>query len=749
MPVGNGGVIGPANIPTTSIARGVWSLKEAFLAQKQGIWPVPTYADPYFEYTTLLLPGNGTNGAQNNLFLDSGSAGDAVFTASISGTTMTVSAVTSGTIYVGCLITGSGVLANTTITALGTGSGGVGTYTVSQSQTVSSTTITSDGFPITRNGNTTQGTFSPFSQTGWSGSFNTSTTYLTVTDTSNLRFGSSNFTIEAFVYRAASGATQTIASKGASTPTGWVFQISSADKLVFTDTSTSITGATSLAANTWYYVAVVRAGTGSNQTTLYVNAVSDATGTSATTFSQTDNMKIGADRSNTNFANGYISNLRLSNTNRTISSTPTSALAADSNTIFLGLYNNRFQYTDSTAAFTNMTVTGTPSVQAFSPFNPTSSWSATTNGGSGYFDGTGDYLSVADNSNLRFGTNAFTIQGWIYRNASGAAHSIIAKGGASTGFVLQVTSTNILRFTHGTTNVDTTTTIPASAWTHIAAVRTNTSTNGFQLYINGVSSATATVSTDFNQTDTLYAGADRSAANVMNGFISGLKYTNGTAESIAVPTEPPTATTNVALLLNYTNAGIYDATSKNDLETVGNAQISTTQSKWGGSSMAFDGSGDYLLQTANMLNYTLGTSDFTIELWLYFNVTNVEQGIFGMRPNTTNGAYPALYFLSGTLRYVVSGVDVITSSTVSSGQWYHIAVSRSGTSTKMFVNGVQQGSTYTDTTNYLASRFAAGGNDFSLGTNSLNGYIQDLRITKGYARYTANFTAPTAAFPTL
>jgi len=123
--------------------------------------------DPYFEYTTLLLPGNGTNGAQNNLFLDSGSAGDAVFTASITGTTMTVSAVTSGTIYVGCLITGSGVLANTTITALGTGSGGVGTYTVSQSQTVVSTTITSDGFPITRNGNTTQGTFSPFSQTGW------------------------------------------------------------------------------------------------------------------------------------------------------------------------------------------------------------------------------------------------------------------------------------------------------------------------------------------------------------------------------------------------------------------------------------------------------------------------------------------------------------------------------------------------------------------------------------------------------
>ena len=631
--------------------------------------------DPYFEYTTLLLSGNGTNGAQNNTFLD--------------GST--------------------------------------------------------NNFTITRNGNTTQGTFSPFSQTGWSGAFNTSTTYLTVTDTSNLRFGSSNFTIEAFVYRAASGATQTIASKGASTPTGWVFQISSADKLVFTDTSTSITGATSLTANTWHYVAVVRAGTGSNQTTLYVNAVSDATGTSATTFSQTDNMKIGADRSNTNFANGYISNLRLSNTNRTISSTPTSTLAADSNTIFLGLYNNRFQYTDSTAAFTNMSVTGTPSVQAFSPFNPTSSWSAATNGGSGYFDGTGDYLSVADNSNLRLGTNAFTIQGWVYRNASGAVHSIIAKGGASTGFVLQVTSTNILRFTHGTTNVDTTTTIPASAWTHIAAVRTNTSTNGFQLYINGVSSATATVSTDFNQTDTLYAGADRSAANVMNGFISGLKYTNGTAESIAVPTEPPTATTNVALLLNFTNAGIYDATSKNDLETVGNAQISTTQSKWGGSSMSFDGTGDWLLIPDQPIQ-RIGTGNFTVEGWVYRNSSGTY-GLIGKGTGTTGW----LVSLNSSNQVVFTyGSSTITSTgTVSATTWTHIAVVREGTSTnqtKIYINGTNDG-TGTVSTDFNQTNSMYVGADRTGGI-AANAYMQDVRVTN-YARYTTNFTAPTAAFPTL
>jgi hypothetical protein len=628
----------------------------------------PVTSDPYFEYTTLLLPGNGTNGAQNNTFLD--------------GST--------------------------------------------------------NNFTITRNGNTTQGTFSPFSQTGWSGSFNTSTTYLTVTDTSNLRFGSSNFTIEAFVYRAASGATQTIASKGASTPTGWVFQISSADKLVFTDTSTSITGATSLAANTWYYVAVVRAGTGSNQTTLYVNAVSDATGTSATTFSQTDNMKIGADRSNTNFANGYISNLRLSNTNRTISSTPTSALAADSNTIFLGLYNNRFQYTDSTAAFTNMTVTGTPSVQAFSSFNPTSSWSAATNGGSGYFDGNGDYLTVSGGLPSGQGT-AFTLECWVYVTSL-ADYRVITRGTVANMFDFGITATGIVSIDNTNTGSICATsagTITTNQWFHIALTRTTG--NIYTIYVNGVSKATSSA---------------YSATHNFLGYMSGFKVSSSLVYStgFSVPTSPPTNDANTSLLLNFTNAGIYDATSKNDLETVGNAQISTAQYKFSPSSMYFDGTGDYLNISPDRFS-SFGTGSFTIEFWMKtsgsnFNIINpataTGTGYWGLLVSTSLGGF------RWNDAYNVSNLWTQTATSVLDNNWHHIAIVRNGTGSgnvNIYFDGVAQGTAKTDSTNYNGALTA-----WRVGSGNLddfNGYLQDLRITPGIARYTANFTAPTAAFPTL
>ena len=653
--------------------------------------------DPYFNYTTLLLSTTATNGQQNNTFQDS----------------------------------------------------------------------STNNFTITRNPATgpnapTQGTFSPFSQTGWGGAFNTSTTYLTVTDTANLRFGSSNFTIEAWVYRSASGATQTIASKGAATPTGWVFQISSADKLVFTDTSTSITGATSIAANTWTYVAVVRAGTGSNQTTLYVNGTSDGTGTSATNFNQTSNMLIGADRSSTNFANGYISNLRLSNTNRTISSTPTTALTADANTIFLSLNINRFQYTDSTAAFTNIAVTGTPSVVPFSPFLPTSAWSASTVCGSGYFDGTGDYLSTTPSSSaFSFGTGDFTIEYWVYVN-SGTNNGIFQlsdtagglKPSQANSLAMNIfTNNSVSIYANGTSYQAPNNTLPYNSWTHFAIVR---SSNVTKLYANGslITSigSSGSITDNTNYTGLYVAvGGYYSTAYLMTGYVSNFRVVKGTAvytSNFTPPTAPLTAITNTSLLLNFTNSGIYDATAKNVLETVGDAQASTTITpKWGTTSMKFDGTGDYLaVPDSRLFNFT--SSDWTIEFWMYRTV-NATQTLITKRTSNAVAGIPNI-FANTSNKIVVecSGQTALTpTGTISNNVWTHVAIVRSGSGSnnvKIYFDGTADATSVTWTTMATNTSPVYIGADTN--GNGYTGYLQDIRISR-YARYTANFTPPTAAFP--
>jgi len=240
----------------------------------------------------------------------------------------------------------------------------------------------------------------------------------------------------------------------------------------------------------------------------------------------------------------------------------------------------------------------------------------------------------------------------------------------------------------------------------------------------------------------------------MFGYCAGVSLIDGTALNGAIPTAPPTAVSGTNLLLNFTNAGIYDATSKNDLETVGNAQISTTQSKFGGSSMYFDGTGDYLVPNVATSNlYAFGSGDWTIEMWVY-SATNQSAMLLDWRPTSTSGAYITWYLGTGVPVLFVNAADrIIGGSAIPTNEWVHLAICRASGSTKMFVNGTQSGSTYSDSNVYLnsANRPLIASNGYTIGGSPsyFTGYIQDLRITKGYARYTTGFTPPTAAFPLL
>jgi hypothetical protein len=214
-----------------------------------------------------------------------------------------------------------------------------------------------------------------------------------------------------------------------------------------------------------------------------------------------------------------------------------------------------------------------------------------------------------------------------------------------------------------------------------------------------------------------------------------------TGATYTIPTAPPTAITNTQLLTNFTNAGIIDATSDNVLETVGNAQISTAQSKFGGSSIAFDGTGDWL-DAPNVLNAQFGTGDFTIEGWLYINSLSSAMCLLEFR--AVNGvSYGQVYITTGgVLRYYLP-TDVGTSNTFSTGVWTHFAITRASGTFNMYIGGTR-GYTNTYTSAMDAGRLRIGA-DVNNGSG-FNGYIDDLRFTKGYARYTGEtYVPPTSA----
>jgi hypothetical protein len=225
--------------------------------------------------------------------------------------------------------------------------------------------------------------------------------------------------------------------------------------------------------------------------------------------------------------------------------------------------------------------------------------------------------------------------------------------------------------------------------------------------------------------------------------VKGSSVYDPTQTTLTVPTAPPTAITNTSLLLNFTNAGIIDGTMDNVLETVGNAQVSTSVVKYGSGSMFFDGTGDYLTVPSSV-NLTFGTGDFTVEFWVYLPSASTTQVLFD---NRNLGTGIVIFSNSGTLtvNFNNSGGTLITGGVLTSNIWTHIALSRASGSSRLFINGTQSGSTASDSNNYPTNATYIGSN-FS-GGQTTTGYLDDLRITRGVARYLSNFIPPQVALP--
>jgi hypothetical protein len=225
---------------------------------------------------------------------------------------------------------------------------------------------------------------------------------------------------------------------------------------------------------------------------------------------------------------------------------------------------------------------------------------------------------------------------------------------------------------------------------------------------------------------------------------------DATASTITVPPSPPETIISTSLLLNGTNGGIIDYTSRNNLETVGDTKLSYSVKKYGNASMYFDGTGDRIIVPSNP-NYDFGTGDFTIEMWINLtNVTSTWQAIISRAYGVAGGWRLYKNQSNNQLRWYHDTTSIVltTGSTLANDTWAHIAVVRNSGTLTIYIDGTSRGSA-SDTNNYIPGVYALEiGDGVITSSYPVTGYIDDLRITKGYARYNGNFTPPASAFKT-
>lgn len=221
------------------------------------------------------------------------------------------------------------------------------------------------------------------------------------------------------------------------------------------------------------------------------------------------------------------------------------------------------------------------------------------------------------------------------------------------------------------------------------------------------------------------------------------------------PVDPSWSSVSALLHFDGSNGGaITDQTSKT-WTAYGGAAINTGDKKFGTAALVLDGTDDYVT-TPDHSDFAFGSGDWTVECWLKEDSQGSTRQIIGQHSVTgeVDSSF-ILYSDTGVLTlsaYVGSSTySVVGSSSHSTGVWYHVAAVRDGGTLRLFRNGTSIGTTSISGTMNdvsqpvtIGSVMGSGAPAFSL---YLHGKVDDLRITKGVARYTSNFTAPAAAFP--
>lgn len=653
--------------------------------------------------------------------------------------------------------------------------------------------VSYNNYTVTANNSATITTKSPFntivtSNNYYSGYFNGSTDYLTIGSSAiNLPTSTTPFTLEAWVYITAYTGISIISSNY-STGNGIPFMLGinsgtnnttiaggypilyyySGGTWTYAVQSTSV-NSTPLSLNTWYHVAGVYDGTSAKIFVNGVNTVSNSISSWQTTASASAlGILVGRkwDTSGVSYFSGYISNARLviGTAVYTTAFTPsTTPLTAITNTTFLTCKDNTFN-DNSTNNYT-ITSAGTAKPAQVSPFasaitTTTENYNTTKFGGSMYFDGTSDYLTIPASTTLALGSGDFSVDAWVYTTIANQTYGsgIIGTydGASNGGWSLAINrnsgGTYGIVFIHANAIQQSYLTyLTINTWHHVAVTRIGTT---LKTYLNGIQVATGTYSTADTVSAICYIGS-QGVGQYHAGYISDVRVCKGVSAITAnfLPGTTPAIPTNTTALLVSGSAGsIIDSTRLTNFETMGDALVVNSVSPYSGSyySNYFDGTGDYIT-SASSASLALESSDFTVELW--YKATGRVQNypyLIG------NGAFGSGYWqicdrhqnantkiMANVGSASASAGWLVSTTTVVEGSWYHVALVRSGSTFKLYVNGVAEATNTFAGSITSASNSITIGMDGSQGISAYTGYISNVRIVKGTAVYTSTFTPST------
>jgi len=622
---------------------------------------------------------------------------------------------------------------------------------------------------ITAYGDATQGSFSPFRQSGYSWQFDSSNDFIEGPAVDLM--GSGAFTVECWAYVRSTGSTYTDAFLGQyQSNQKFIFGAKANVVRVWMGGSEVRVGTTNIIGE-WHHIALVR--DSSNSCQLYIDGVAEgAAFTNTTDFSTAlENFEIGSwDNGAGSDLDGYITDLRVVKGTAVYTAAftpPEERLTAITNTSLL--LGNLPYLADGSTNNHKLTSNGNVSMEPFTPYDNGNEYTSSTDGGSIFFNGTNAYLR-ADTAldSMTSGDTEWTLEAWVYPNNLGGTGTTSEEffGCNRTSDGLNVITLGPKQIRIDGTDYTNLTDLVAKQWSHVALVY-HRGYNGLRYYINGYhvnsynpsASQPALAGCAFG-IGCEFDGSSLNPGNYFDGLLSDVRVsdhdiygvsssytpTNPPTQEFTPPTAPLTATSDTDFLLHATNAAIIDKSQSCEFVKVeGSSTASTTQTKYLDSSVQLTGTNP---NVQIELPEALG-SVFTMEGWFYVTNYNTYGGFFSGSNNNTNSnargisvSYDQIY--SDTQTTLISW-----NSTRPTNAWVHIAVTSDGTTLRAFVDGTLQTDTHTTVSNFTQTtttyRIGARYNSGASALYTLTGFFSDVRFTKGLARYTANFTPPTAA----